>query len=172
MRVRGIPFEKGRIPWNKGMKGEYGGWRRKNSKETRKKIGKALKGKKKSKEWIEHRTGWHHSNKTKKKLRQPKSEKTKKKMRVSQKKRWDRIGRKKRKRCFHPSSRKYKEWRTAVFEYDDYTCWVCGIRGNQIGCYLEAHHLKSWAKYPKLRYKINNGVTLCKECHKLIPKKL
>ena len=80
------------------------------------------------------------------------------------KKRWDKIGRKKRKRSYHSASTsEYKNWRIKVFERDDYTCQNCRKRG----CYLEAHHKKGWTKYPKLRYKIDNGITLCRECHKL-----
>lgn len=57
---------------------------------------------------------------------------------------------------------KDKKWKKDVYRYDNYTCWICGEKGGK----LNAHHLKSWAKYPKLRYKISNGVTLCKFCHK------
>lgn len=56
----------------------------------------------------------------------------------------------------------YKEWRTAVFERDKYTCQSCGKRTRN----LEAHHIKEKANYPELMYDINNGVTLCHECHK------
>ena len=56
---------------------------------------------------------------------------------------------------------KYKQWREAVFKRDDFVCQDCGRRG----VYLEAHHIKEWKNYPKLRYKVFNGLTLCKKCH-------
>lgn len=58
---------------------------------------------------------------------------------------------------------KYKNWRKLVFERDNYICQKCGYSKGRI---LEAHHIKSWAKYPKLRFDIKNGQTLCKNCHK------
>jgi hypothetical protein len=60
-------------------------------------------------------------------------------------------------------STEYKQWRSNVFTRDAYRCVMCG----QIGGYLTAHHIKSFAHYPELRYEINNGITLCEECHKL-----
>ena len=58
----------------------------------------------------------------------------------------------------------YKAWREAVFKRDDYICQNCfGKRGQ----YITAHHIKSFAYYPKLRFDINNGITLCEDCHKL-----
>jgi len=58
-------------------------------------------------------------------------------------------------------SRKYKSWRTAVFERDDYTCRGCGVRG----VCLEAHHIKSFAEHKDLRFVIDNGITYCVDCH-------
>jgi hypothetical protein len=65
--------------------------------------------------------------------------------------------------CRHPQDMKLAIWRESVFVRDDYTCQVCFVRGG----YLEAHHIKSWSKYPELRYELSNGQTLCKKCHKL-----
>lgn len=58
------------------------------------------------------------------------------------------------------TSIEFKEWRQSVFEKDKFTCRDCGKKG-----YLEAHHIKGFAKFPKLRFDIDNGITLCEECH-------
>jgi len=89
----------------------------------------------------------------------------------------------KKKRIFKFSFRKQvrrlqesKNWRTKVFRRDGFTCQVCGVTGG----YLEAHHIKSFAKILwdykvstvaealtcKLLWDIRNGQTLCKKCHK------
>lgn len=59
-------------------------------------------------------------------------------------------------------TRRYKDWRKAVFERDDYTCVLCGIRG----CVLRADHIKPFAVFEESRFDIGNGRTLCDECHK------
>lgn len=55
----------------------------------------------------------------------------------------------------------YKAWRIAVFTRDDYTCQCCGERGGVIN----AHHIRNYADNKDVRTDIDNGVTLCKQCH-------
>lgn len=58
-------------------------------------------------------------------------------------------------------------WRESVFARDNWTCQNCNARnGNGKRVYLEAHHIKSFSKHPELRTSIENGLTLCKPCHK------
>ncbi len=59
-------------------------------------------------------------------------------------------------------SPKYKAWRKKIFERDDYTCVKCGQRGGK----LNADHIKSFARFPELRFELSNGRTMCIPCHK------
>lgn len=70
---------------------------------------------------------------------------------------------------------KYRQWRSDVFTRDNFTCQDCFVRGG----YLEAHHLKEFSIIVKENnikttedalnceelWNINNGATLCKKCH-------
>lgn len=60
-------------------------------------------------------------------------------------------------------SKEYKLWREAVFKRDNYQC-IWG--GKEHGTRLQADHIKSFAHYPELRFAIDNGRTLCVECHR------
>lgn len=61
------------------------------------------------------------------------------------------------------NSLQYKLWRKSVFERDNYRCVIGGLMH---GSKLQADHIKSFAEFPKLRFDINNGRTLCIDCHK------
>jgi len=60
------------------------------------------------------------------------------------------------------NSYKYKEWREAVFQRDNYTCQCCG---DKTGHNLEAHHIENFSDHNVLRFNVDNGITLCKKCH-------
>lgn len=60
------------------------------------------------------------------------------------------------------NSLEYRLWRETVFKRDNYTCVWCGVRGGK----LQADHIRPFAYYPELRFAIDNGRTLCFDCHK------
>ena len=55
-----------------------------------------------------------------------------------------------------------ENWRKAVFERDDYRCLSCGERGGK----LNADHIWPFSQFLRLRFDINNGRTLCVDCHR------
>ena len=73
------------------------------------------------------------------------------------------------------NSLKYKNWRRAIFKNDNFTCQICGERGGR----LQADHQKKFAQILfennitslegafncRELWNINNGRTLCKQCH-------
>jgi|GEM_PF-2142505 len=67
----------------------------------------------------------------------------------------------------------YYEWKAGVLEAANWTCQGCGKEhGHVCECcghriLLHAHHIKSFAKNPSLRYDVKNGRALCERCHNL-----
>lgn len=70
----------------------------------------------------------------------------------------------------------YRQWRSDIFYRDNWTCLGCGKRGGQLDC----HHIKAFSLIISINnitktedavnceelWNINNGQTLCRECHK------
>lgn len=59
----------------------------------------------------------------------------------------------------------YRQWRTAVYQRDDYTCQCCYKNGARKNGGLAAHHIESWDHCPEKRYEVDNGITFCSPCH-------
>ena len=171
-------FEKGHCPWNKGKK------RPPFSKEWKENISKALKGNPKM--VTRGRTGMPHTEETKRKMRlssigsrSPEGLRRIGEAHIGSKNKLWKGGttalQKKLRNSFP-----YRQWRSDVFTRDDFTCQECNVRsGNGVAIYLNAHHIKELsiiiAEY-KLKtlqdcyscaelWNINNGKTLCVECH-------
>jgi hypothetical protein len=54
----------------------------------------------------------------------------------------------------------YLKWRKAVLNRDHSVCRICHSTQN-----LEVHHIHRFATYPDLRWNLENGISLCHECH-------
>ena len=53
-----------------------------------------------------------------------------------------------------------ENFRNSVFERDEYKCRVCSKTGD-----LDAHHITDRNEMPNGGYVIQNGISLCDECH-------
>ncbi|MFX1587607.1 MAG: HNH endonuclease [Promethearchaeota archaeon] len=58
------------------------------------------------------------------------------------------------------NSNEYKEWRNKVFLRDNYICQECGSKNN-----LQAHHKIFVSEDNNKIFDIDNGITLCIDCH-------
>lgn len=56
----------------------------------------------------------------------------------------------------------YRNWRKEVLNRDCYTCQCCQKSKN---IDLEVHHIHNFASNEELRFSVENGIVLCKECH-------
>jgi 5-methylcytosine-specific restriction endonuclease McrA len=57
-------------------------------------------------------------------------------------------------------------FRDSVFKRDNYTCKICGIKGDEAD--LDAHHITDRSLMPNGGYVKENGITVCKgACHLL-----
>lgn len=56
-----------------------------------------------------------------------------------------------------------KMWSLSVKKRDKFICQKCGSNKN-----LCAHHVESWSICPEKRFEVENGLTLCFECHNVV----
>lgn len=170
-------YKKGHIPWAKG---------RKFTEEHRKKMSIAQSGKNNAMYGMNGKLnpmwGRKHSEETKQKIAEKSKgrwlgkrhkESSKIKASISHKKlvilgihpSWK--GGKTSETMRIRTSKEYRDWRIAIFTRDNYICQKCGAKsGNGKKIFLNADHIKPFSKYPNLRFDINNGKTLCLDCHK------
>ncbi len=57
-------------------------------------------------------------------------------------------------------SPEYQRWLREIRHRDENTCRVCTVQQN-----LHVHHIKSLEKYPEFATALDNGITLCGNCH-------
>lgn len=57
----------------------------------------------------------------------------------------------------------YRQWRNRVKRRDGNACRQCGFENN-----LQVHHIKPLDKYPPFALELDNGLTLCGNCHSLL----
>ena len=53
-----------------------------------------------------------------------------------------------------------KTWSTVIKTLDNNMCKLCDSKK-----YLNSHHIMPMQYYPELALDVNNGITLCEECH-------
>ena len=55
-----------------------------------------------------------------------------------------------------------RRWRIAVLMRDKGFCRLCHVQDR-----LEAHHIYPFSTHPGKRWNLDNGITLCRDCHRL-----
>jgi len=58
-------------------------------------------------------------------------------------------------------SPEYYQWRKEVLKKDNNICQKCNNKKS-----LHAHHIKPILNYPEKIFQVENGITLCRKCHR------
>lgn len=119
---------------------------RKQSEETKNKIGNSLRGKKRKQFTKETRIKMGESHK--------------------KEKHWNWKGGITPLKKLIRDSVETKEWRKSCLIRDNFVCQKTRISGGE----LEVHHINNFADFPELRFEVDNGIVLSKESHKLFHK--
>ena len=169
-------FKKGSIPWNKGIKmsqkyckklseshkgkpsGNKGGY--KLSEEFKEKVRKRMLGNK----LVKNHIPWNKDRKT---GIVPKTAFKKRDNRITGKNNPNWKGGISSENHLIRAGIEFKLWHEAVFARDNWTCQKCGLKGER----LCAHHINSFADCVELRTSIENGITVCKDCHQKFHRK-
>jgi hypothetical protein len=181
-------FKKGRVAWNKNLKNPYSKKTLKKMSDSQKRIGTIPPSQKGKIPWNKNKTGIY-SKETIQKIKAGRAKQVIKHSIESRRKIG--IGHSKEKCTFWKGgisdltrslrqiiagTFEYRQWRSDVFQRDDYICQHCREKGGK----LNADHLKEFQKI-LLEYNIknkeeallceelwniNNGRTLCESCHK------
>lgn len=67
-------------------------------------------------------------------------------------------------------SQEYIKWRNDVYARDHFTCQHCHVKCSSK--MIVAHHIKTFKDYPELRFVVDNGIVLCRSCHKKVHKEI
>lgn len=59
----------------------------------------------------------------------------------------------------------YKSWRMSVYKRDGFRCRMPGCKSKNR---VQAHHIRKWSSASSLRFDVDNGITLCWNCHKTV----
>lgn len=166
MKLSSTVFKKGGIPWNKGTKGVMKAWNKgKNAMQVTCHCGNQITAPAWRKQKFCSKSCVHKGNKTN--LWRKHSIETRRKMRLSHPRGelsplWNPNRDEVKSNKDRHYNAQYKEWRDEVFVRDGYRC---KLADKKCVTYLEAHHIKSWREHKELRYKITNGITLCRVHH-------
>lgn len=154
----------GNEPWNKNKKLHYKVWN-KGKKGLQTAWNKGLKGYNKdyprTKKWKDNISKSQLGKKIPKEIRQKISKTLAGKYCGSKNPSWIK-DRSKIKSLQNRDNPEYRQWVKKVKKRDNN---ICRLKNKDCFGYNIVHHIKNWSQYPKLRYKVKNGITLCQAHH-------
>ncbi|MEK6829672.1 MAG: HNH endonuclease [Nanoarchaeota archaeon] len=151
-------------PWNKGTKGITVAWNKGKTKAEFPQMSNS--GNRTGNSWNKDKklTEEHRKNLCKKKPMSLQGKLSiRKQYRTGKRRPWNKSINAPLPTPYNRKSPEYKEWRLAVFKRDNFQC-IWG--GKEHGREIEADHIQSVSWFPEQMLSLQNGRTLCVDCHK------